>query len=124
MDTEEAVRSLQAAELITEARWHAFDLLLVEVLVALEARGVLSRREIMQALVRAETRANLPEGDEERGFVEEAAGSYIELVTGFAVDRLGAAPELAVLKRDIAEWEKAGGVGPHPCEPTRRRRRP
>lgn len=121
MDTEEALKSLQGSALITEARWMAFDLVVTEILVALEACGIVTRREIGQALLRARARANLPEGDEHRDFVTETATSYIELLTESAASRLAAAPELWLLRREIEEWEQAGRRGRHPCEPTRRR---
>lgn len=117
---ETAIRDMQAREKVFEAQVRASENITVELLVALEAAGTLSRREIAQALLRARIRTRLMEDDDPAEDIPGAAVGFVDLIAEFTSDRLGAAPEFGVLRREIEEWEQSGRRGGHPCTPSRR----
>ncbi|TVR06140.1 MAG: hypothetical protein EA385_16410 [Salinarimonadaceae bacterium] len=117
---ETEIRDLRAGEKIFAAQVRASDNITVELLVALEAAGALSRREIAQTLLRARIRTRLMEDDDPVEDIRGVAVGFVDLIAEFTSDRLGAAPEFGVLRREIEEWERSGRRGEHPCTPSRR----
>lgn len=92
------------------------EMLLMELVEAMQARGALKREDIAGALLRMEWRASLADDMAEDGDIthhlERAALSVAEWE-----ERFGLPPELHTLRKAHQDWAGSGRSGPNPLYP-------
>jgi len=98
-----------------EARINA--LLLLEVVAALEARGLVAKSDIAGALLRMETGANIADRvDEEEGTITHHAEIASQTIDEWQ-RRFGLPAELYTLRKLQTDWQVTKGAGVSPLYP-------
>lgn len=101
--------------MLAEAASSSVALMVTELIVALEAKGLLTRDDIAKAMVRAQVTAEIR--DAVRTPKTWALTGWIEDAIGTVEGRIAAKPEFHALRRAREAWLRSGQVGPDPALP-------
>lgn len=126
-DIEQRLRSLEAGVLANEKMIEevstAFEYLFRELLVELQAKGVLDEWEIAKTVLRTEAAVDLARQIRKEDNPQEALISaslpetdYFEILSAALDHRLCLTPSLYALRREIEKWQRKGMKGPDPRE--------